>query len=77
MEGEMTLEKLAVMVANGFTETNGRIDALDAKLSARIDSVAKEVLRHGEILDDMQTTLRLHTATFVDFDERLMKLEAC
>ncbi len=93
----MTLDMLAEMVAKGFAETNGKIDALetavadlhgrtdsldrsfadfDVRLTNRTDIVIKEVLRQGEVLEDVQRSVKSHTLALLGREDRLEKLEA-
>ncbi len=69
------------------SKLSARIDELDGRLNAKIvnvelrlgrrmDILTKEVLRQGEVMDDLSSTLKSHSRILLDHEGRLEKLES-
>jgi len=77
MAKKITLEKLAIMVANGFDETNGKIDKLEKKVDKRFDKVDKRFDRVEKRLAiiEFEMTELVHRDEFRQYIARLEKVE--
>lgn len=66
-KSEMTLEKLAVMVANGFNEIHDKFDQVDIKF--------EQVDKRFDAIDQKLNFINNRIDKFADHERRIVRLE--
>lgn len=78
MSKKVTLEDLAVMTARGFSETGGKLNKLDqkvTKIDERVDKGFRENRKdHAEL--NFKLTETVQRSEFLELKQRLCKVEA-
>lgn len=85
MAKEITLEKLATMIAGGFDETNGRIDKLEKKVDKGFTEIDKRFNKVDQRFDrvekrlaiiEFEMTESVHRDELRQYVSRLERVEA-
>ncbi|MFA5830682.1 MAG: hypothetical protein WC878_02520 [Candidatus Paceibacterota bacterium] len=70
---EMTMEDLAIMVQNGFTETNGRIDNVKNELKEEINTLREEENDHFATVKNILYRAHDNRIEKIEDDVRMLK----